>query len=298
VIATVDPLPQILSGVPTRLRIVNVTLDRPGFMFNPTSCTPKTIHATIGDASGAGVQVTSPFDVAGCQNLPFKPTFKASTSGHTSRANGASLDAKVIYPVSSTATFASLNANVARVKVDLPKQLPSRLTTLQKACTVQTFETNPAACPSASMVGIVRASTPLLAHELMGPAIFVSYGGAQFPELVLVLQGEGVRVDVHGETFISKTGITSSTFNTVPDVPIASFEIYLPQGRYSALAANGNLCTNNLQMPTEFRGQNGAILHQNTHVTTTNCPKHKKAKTARHAKTAQHHHTQHGGRTQ
>jgi len=34
----------------------------------------------------------------------------------------------------------------------------------------------------------------------------------------VVLEGYGVRVDVIGSTFISKKGITSSTFAAVPDV--------------------------------------------------------------------------------
>ena len=38
---TTDPLPQIVNGVPTDLREVDAVIDRPGFMFNPTNCTPK-----------------------------------------------------------------------------------------------------------------------------------------------------------------------------------------------------------------------------------------------------------------
>jgi hypothetical protein len=56
-----------------------------------------------------------------------------------------------------------------------------------------------------------------------------------------VLQGYGVTVDLVGSTFIHK-GITTSTFKTVPDVPVGSFELYLPQGQYSALTAYGDLC--------------------------------------------------------
>jgi hypothetical protein len=107
--------------------------------------------------------------------------------------------------------------------------------------------------------------------ELKGPAYFVSNGGAKFPELIFVLQGYGVTVDLHGETFISKAGITSSTFATVPDVPIYAFELKLPEGPYSALAANGNLCASKLMMPTTFGGHNGAELHQNTAITVSGC---------------------------
>jgi hypothetical protein len=114
---------------------------------------------------------------------------------------------------------------------------------------------------------------------LTGPVYFVSHGGAKFPELIVVLQGYGVTVDLHSETFISKAGITSSTFRTVPDVPVGTFELTLPQGPFSALAANGNLCASKLAMPTAFTAQNGAVIHQSTPVGVTGCPK-KKAKRA------------------
>ncbi len=269
---TSDPLPTALDGIPLQLKVVNVTIDRPGFTLNPTNCSKLAITATIGSKEGSGVAVSSPFQVTNCQGLGFKPQFKVSTSGRTSRANGASLDAKVIYPPGAKL------ANIAKVKVSLPKRLPSRLTTLQKACPASIFNANPGNCPPGSIVGIARASTPILPVGLTGPVYFVSHGGEEFPNLIVVLQGYGVRVDLIGSTFISKAGITSSTFRNVPDVPISSFELYLPQGPNSALAANGNLCRTTLTMPTTFIAQNGAELHQNTKITTTNCPKTKSRK--------------------
>jgi hypothetical protein len=93
-----------------------------------------------------------------------------------------------------------------------------------------------------------------------------------------VLTGEdGVTVQVHGETFISKAGITSATFNTVPDVPFSGFELTLPQREYPAITANGNLCKGTLIMPTEFTGQNGVKIAQSTKIAVTGCPKVKTA---------------------
>ncbi len=273
-------VPQILDGVPLRLKRVTVDINRPGFMFNPTNCgTPgqpgtQQITAVVSGSEDAKATVSSQFAVGGCKSLEFKPKFAVSTSGHTSKADGASLDAKVSYPAGSVGS----EANIARVKVDLPKQLPSRLTTLQKACTAAQFEANPGGCPAASIVGIVRASTPLLPVGLSGPVYFVSHGGEAFPSLIVVLQGDGVRVDLTGATFISKAGITSSTFKTVPDVPVSTFELYLPEGKFSALAANGNLCASKLAMPTEFVGQNGAVIHESTKIAVTGCAKPKTVK--------------------
>jgi hypothetical protein len=280
---TSDPLPRMLDGIPLQLRLVNVVVERSGgFTFNPTSCNPLAITGTVSSVEGASSPVSSAFQVTNCAALGFKPGFAVSTSGKTSRATGASLDAKVIYPRGAQGT----QANIAKVKVDLPRQLPSRLSTLQKACTATTFDTNPASCPAASIVGVVRASTPVLPVQLTGPVYFVSHGGEQFPDLEVILQGDGVRVDLTGSTFISKAGITSSTFETVPDVPISSFELYLPEGPHSALAANGNLCKSTLKMPTAFTAQNGASIHESTKIAVTGCPKAKKAAKADDARRA------------
>ncbi len=282
---TTDPLPTIIDGIPADLRAINAVIDKPGFMFNPTGCEPQSFSGTAYGMEGSTAPISSHFQMGSCRALTFKPDFKVSTSGKTSRKDGASLDAKILYPTGELgANQASSQSNVKMVKVDLPKQLPSRLTTLQKACPSQTFEANPASCPADSRVGEATAITPVLPVQLTGPAYFVSYGGAKFPELVIVLQGYGVTVFLHGETFISKAGITSSTFRQVPDVPITSFELQLPEGPYSALAANGNLCTKKLKMPTAFTGQNGAVIHETTPMSVTGCAKHKTKKHKKHKK--------------
>jgi hypothetical protein len=278
---TTDPLPQIIDGVPTDLRSIDAVIDREGFMFNPTNCNPQEFSGTAygtpppgQGGAGASALLSSHFQVGSCQSLKFAPDFKVLTSGKTSRANGASLDAKILYPTGSLgANQASQQSNIASVKVDLPRQLPSRLTTLQKACTAAQFEANPAGCPAASVVGHATVITPILPVALTGPAYFVSHGGEAFPSLIVVLQGYGVTVDLVGTTFISKAGITSSTFKSTPDVPFTSFDLTLPEGRFSALAANGDLCTSKLAMPTAFVAQNGATINQSTPIGVTGCPK-------------------------
>jgi len=254
------------------------------------------VTGTVTGSEGASAAVSSRFQVAGCAGLAFKPKLTASTSGKTSKANGASLHVKLVPPhegpqsgtsasgtgstsgSASGSTAQAEESNIARVKVDLPKQLPSRLTTLQKACVAARFDANPASCPAASNVGMATATTPVLAHALTGPAYLVSHGGEAFPDLTVVLQGDNVTIVLDGNTDI-KHGITSSTFKQVPDAPVSSFELTLPQGKYSALTANANLCTvkGGLKMPTEFVGQNGAVIHQSTPISVSGCPPTKTA---------------------
>jgi hypothetical protein len=265
---TTGQIPHILDGIPLQIKHVNVNINRPGFTFNPTNCNPQSITGTIGSVEGAVAAVSSPFQATNCANLKFAPKFTASTAGKTSKAAGASLHVKLTYPSAPLGTY----ANLAKAKVSLPKQLPSRLTTLQKACTAQTFEQNRPACPKESIVGEAKVLTPLLPVPLTGPAYFVSHGGEAFPDLIMVLQGYGVTVELIGNTQIKK-GITTSTFNATPDVPFTSFELTLPQGKFSALAANANLCTSKLAMPSEFTSQDGAILKQSTPISVTGCAK-------------------------
>jgi hypothetical protein len=279
-----DPLPQIIDGIPTDLRSIDAVIDREGFMFNPTNCNPQEFSGTAWGASppgaggpGATAPISSHFGMGSCQSLRFKPKFSVAASGRNSKAGGASLSVTLAYPSEPQGS----EANIARVKVDLPKQLPSRLTTLQKACTAAQFASNPAGCPAASVVGHAVVHTPVLPVPLEGPAYFVSNGGEAFPNLIMVLQGYGVTVDLVGDTFINKQGITSSTFKATPDVPFSTFGLTLPQGPNSALAtdvpvgAQYSLCARKLSMPTELVAQNGAVINQATAISISGCAKKK-----------------------
>jgi hypothetical protein len=261
-----DPLPTILQGIPLQLKRVNIAVDRPGFTFNPTNCNHLQLNATIIGEQGASAAEAVPFQAASCATLPFKPSFTVSTQARTSKANGASLHVKLAFAKSG-------NANIAKTDVQLPKLLPSRLTTLQQACTEAQFAANPAGCPAASDVGNAVAHTPILPVPLQGPAFLVSHGGKAFPELIIVLQGDGVTVELNGETLIKK-GITYSKFETVPDVPVSNFELNLPEGPHSILSANnGNLCASKsaLLMPTTITGQNGAVVKQSAKISVGGC---------------------------
>jgi hypothetical protein len=300
VTAVSDDLPSILSGVPVRLRSIAVDINRPGFMINPTSCNPMEVLANVQAFEGASPWVASRFQVGDCASLPFTPAFTATTTG-SGGFHGASLDVKVSQKPGEAA--------IHKVDTQLPVALPSRLVTLQKACTEVQFAANPAGCPAGSDVGIATAATPVLNVPLAGPVYLVSHGGAAFPDLDIVLQGEGVKIVLTGNTDIKK-GITYSRFEAVPDAPISSFELKLPGGPGAVLAATKNLCAltktvttyrrvsqrahggtvhvikkitrsvaEPLLMPTTIIGQNGAVIQQTTKVAVSGCRHPKPRKT-------------------
>jgi hypothetical protein len=269
-----DAIPTSIEGIPLEIQHVNVTTTRSAFQFNPTNCSKMQVVGNLFSAEGGSDTISVPFQVTNCAALKFEPKFSVSVSGKTSRVDGASLTAKVFYPNVPRGT----DANIGRVKVELPKALPSRLTTLQKACRQAQFRADPAGCPPGSIIGHAKATVPNIPVALEGPAYFVSNGSEAFPNLVIVLQGYNVTIDLVGNTLIAN-GVTSTTFKTVPDNPVNTFEIMLPEGPDSALSANTNLCkAKNLVMPTEFVGQNGAEIHQTTKIQVTGCPKAKKTK--------------------
>jgi hypothetical protein len=274
---TPDAIPTSIEGIPLEIQHINATTTRGNFQFNPTNCSKMEVTGTIHSSEGGADSIGVPFQVTNCQALKFTPKFAVSTTGHTSKPKGASLTAKVTEPAGALGT----QANITRVKVDLPIKLPSQLKTLQKACPAKTFEEGFEQCLKTaphSKVGEAVVYTPLLPVPLKGPAIFVSHGGEAFPSLTIVLQGYGVTVDLVGSTFIHG-GITSTTFKTVPDVPFSSFELNLPQGEFAALASNlpekdkGNLCGQNLKMPTEFLAQNGLKINEDTPISVSGCAK-------------------------
>ena len=266
-----NEIPKILDGFPLEIQHVNVPIDRPGFTVNPTSCNPMSITGTIGSYESAAAGVSTAFQVTNCATLKFTPKFSVSTAGKASRANGASLFFDVTYPKGALGTQSWFN----EVKFTFPKQLPARLTTIQKACLAATFESNRGACPPASIIGHAVVHTPVLPVPLEGNVYFVSNGGAKFPDAVLVLDGYGVHIELHGETLI-KNGVTSATFRNTPDVPFETLEVNIPAGPFSEFGTNlphegHDFCGQKLVVPTFFKASNGAEIHQNTPIGVTGC---------------------------
>jgi len=263
-----DPLPQSLDGIPLQLKTIHLDVDREGFVFNPTNCAALAIAATATSAQGASAALSSRFQAANCATLPFKPKLSAQIHAQTSKAAGAYLHVRI--------EGSPGQANIAALKVELPKRLSTRLGTLQHSCRSSAFDANPAACPASSVVGSASVTSPALPYPLIGPVYAISNGEALLPAVALVLQGDGLTVRLEGRSSLAH-GVTAETFGSLPDVPITRVDLKLPSGPHSLLAAtvpaasHGSLCGMRLAMPTEITGQNGAVVKQNTSISISGC---------------------------
>jgi hypothetical protein len=235
VTAESDPLPQIWHGIPLRVRQITVAVDRPGFMRNPTDCSPKQIAATVVSAEGAVARPTEPFQATGCRRLRFTPKLALRLTGKRQTKTGGHPGVRAVL------TQPRGQANIKKATVKLPLTLaldPKRA----QSDTLCEFEPSKVArCPRSSVIGRARVVSPLLKRPLAGPVYFAKNvrtnrrGNAirTLPSLVLALRGE-VALNVRANSD-SKRGKLISTFPAVPDAPVSKFTLNLRGGRKGIL---------------------------------------------------------------
>jgi hypothetical protein len=265
VTAVSDPFPQIWHGIPLRVREVTVTVDRPGFMRNPTDCSEKQIGATIVSTDGATANLSSPFQVSGCRALAFKPKVAMRLIGRNQRTTGKHPRLRV------TVTQKSAESGITRAEAWLPKSLaldPRNTSDPKMLCS---YEGGLAGdCPAATTIGFARAESPLLKRPLSGPVHLVQ--GIRFsstgnrirtlPTLLVKLRGE-VTLNLRG-TSDTKRGFLISTFDAVPDAPVSSFGMRINGGKKGILAVTRtrtrpriSICDGPQVTRLDFDGHNG-----------------------------------------
>jgi len=263
--ASAAPLPRILKGIPVRLRTVQVDIDRPGFIVNPTSCEPKQIQAAV---AGQGPSLTlttetlanlvARYQAADCRSLGFKPKLKLSLKGGTKRSDHPALRAELTYPKSGA------YANIARAQVGLPHAEFLDQGNLDKVCNQANLRAG--TCPARSIYGHAKAWTPLLDKPLEGP-VYIGVGfGHVLPDLVADLNGEA-RILLHGRVDTTKQAGLRNTFEVIPDAPVTRFVLQLKGGKkYGLLENSENICAKPLRASARFTAQNGKIAQLNPRI--------------------------------
>lgn len=245
-------LPRIVGGVPLRLRSVSIAIDRRGFLVDPTSCDRLQTSTEVESTLGAVAVDLTPFAAGGCGSLAFAPRVSAQAGARSSRGEGLGLSVRLRQPAGQ--------ARIRSVAVTLPRTVSPRLVALMSACLRATFVADPRACPSGSVVGSARVSTPALPGTMTGHAYLVSHG-AEFPDLDLVLRDHGVTFDLVGRTSLSARGMRAD-FATLPDVPIASFDLSLSTGSHALLGTRTSPCVGTMRVPIAVVSQNGRRLRK------------------------------------
>jgi len=247
-----DPLPQILQGIPLRLRVVRISLDRPHFALNPTNCSPFSVSASVTGDQSAIANLSEHFQVANCGTLPFEPKLALSLSGGTKRAQNPALHAVL--------TAKPGEANIAAAQVTLPHSELLDNAHIGTACTKPVFAEGRALgekCPADSIYGFARAETPLLDKPLEGSVYLRSpLPGHKLPDLVAALNGQ-IDVALVGKVDTGQGGGIRNTFELVPDAPVSKFTLNLDGGRKGLLESSQDICEGTLHAVVTLTGQNG-----------------------------------------
>jgi hypothetical protein len=255
---TTDSLPATFEGLPIRFQEIGLDLDRPGFMRNPTSCAPAAVTATVRSQDGAVSRSSSPFAVRGCVGLPFRPAFSVALTGRDELRKEGRPGLRI------AARNPSGDANLRSADVLLPKLLKFDPSGPGEICARR--QAVDGACPKDSRIGLASGRTPLLHGEMKGSIYVVQPHGSGPPDLWAKLTGDGIEVNLRGETAV-REGHPETKFVDIPDFPLASFALRFAGGKGGLLELKERPC-GSLLAPTEMGAQNGARVSIRTRVAT------------------------------
>lgn len=246
-----DPLPQIVEGIPLRLRQLRLELDRPGFILNPTNCDAGSIDATFNGDEGSIAHLSSAFQVANCADLDYHPRLRLQLSGGVNRRGHPAIHA----------LFADKpgEANPQRISVTLPKGELLDNAHLGGVCTRVDFAAE--RCPARSLIGQAEASTPLLDKPLKGP-VYLRSSSHDLPDIAIALDGQ-VDIELVGRVD-SVDARLRTTFEALPDAPVSRFSLDLFGGSKGLLQNTESLCGRTKKATTRLVGQNGARFDTKT----------------------------------
>ena len=246
--AVSDPLPQIIEGIPLRLRSVLVDLDRSNFTLNPTNCNPFEIASTITGSEDGVARPSSHFQVSNCRNLDYGPRLSLKLSGGLNRRGHPAIRAVL--------TTGPNEANSRRVSVTLPEGEQLDNAHIVTICTRVQFAADN--CPDGSRIGTAEAQTPLLDQPLKGN-VYLRSSSNELPDLVADLRGQ-VDVEVVGRIDTTKNGALRTTIAQVPDTPVSRVELNLLGGSRGLLVNSESLCKETKRAKVKMTAQNGASL--------------------------------------
>jgi hypothetical protein len=248
-----DQLPQILGGIPLRMRSIRIQLDRPGFALNPTNCEPLATVADVAGTEGAKATDSSHFQVGNCADLRFAPRLALRLTGGVKRRGHPAIHA--------TVTARPGEANIKRVSTTLPRGEQLDNGHIGTPCTRVQFAARE--CPDSSLIGSAEAITPLLDQPLAGNVYLRTSPVHKLPDIVVDLRGQ-IDIELVGKVDTARGGSLRTTFEGVPDAPVTGFRLDLAGGAKGLLQNSTSLCAGRRKRArVRMTGQNGAVRRSN-----------------------------------
>jgi hypothetical protein len=261
---TSDPIPALQLGIPLALRRLTVTIDRHGFMRNPTSCGARPAFGHFDALGGGSADAASAIALSGCERLPFAPRFRVAL-GARHRTGPRSHP-----PLTTRVEMGSGEAAIRTAHVTLPSGLAANVDALNAACTPAALAAG--TCSPHARIASAVAVSPLLGAPLRGPVYLVQTQPGHLPKLVVQLRGP-LSISFEGFVKIGARGRIATTFPAVPDLPISTFILRFHGGAFGSLSATRNLCRRRLHLPATFTGHNGKVEHARPRIAVRGCPK-------------------------
>ena len=243
---TTDSLPREVEGISVRLRSLGLTIDRPGFLRNPTSCAPSTVDADIRSTEAARTKPSSPFRVSGCVALPLKPSFALELTGKSEQR-------KKGRPGLTIAGKLKTGANMRSVDIHLPAALKLDASQLGAICSRTDALRD--RCQKAAIIGTASGLSPSLSAPLKGNAYAVQPEGGGSPD---VWAGQGIEILLKGETVVRKGRIEAKLVD-LPDFPLRSFALRLDGGDDGLFVLRRSPCAKRMKVPIDVEGHNSAL---------------------------------------
>ncbi len=268
VIADSETVPSIIGGIPIRMRSIQVNINKPNFMINPTNCSPFSVASQgVGD-QGTVANFSSYFHAVNCGTLGFYPKMSIAQLGgrkSTKRSQDPSLAIEL--------NTRPGDANIKSIAVTLPKAFEIDQRHLGNICDRSELASDQ--CAGRQPIGEAITETPLLEKPLKGPVYAVS-GFGVLPHLAFILGGQ-VTLMPEAESSSVQQGRLKTVVPVVPDAPIGHFRFTLFGGAQGYLSNTQSLCSAPTISTIEFNGQNGKTLTQQV-KTKTACRKKKKGR--------------------
>jgi hypothetical protein len=254
------------------------------FLTNPTACLAAGAVSTLTLAGGgqtATATSPTPVPAINCSSLPFSPKLKLQLKGGNQTKVGK-------HPtLIANLTQGSGQANIAGSKVTLPLSLALDPNNSSHVCApLASFNDT---CPSKTLIGTASATTPLLSQPLTGKVYLVQGIGCTshqpaslqgtcssgqpvriLPALLVTLRGQGAALDLHAQTSTPHNKFLATTFFSLPDLPVSTFQLKINGGKRGILVVTGHksLCARKQVASSVFTGQNGKPAPSKIKMTT------------------------------